>query len=277
MKNDVFLKNYFNNKNFIITTGITKEFVEMTLNWFESLKRLNLHENVMIFCFDKYDYTQFKNNKIPFVLIDTEISMDSIEEDSTVKQKFEILKYLTHLLKIDILYSDVDIVFFKNPIDKLLSLKKDNDLILSINYPVNLFVKKYGYINQTKNDITIENLTFNFFYFPYKGIQTSNIWEKVLENLIKIRNNFIDFKSIDNFLNIKIFLLSNLEFCNFSCMFDESYVNYYIKNCFLIHYNYRNYIEYFIPNIITTKNFNDLETVKNDKIKLMKLNNHWFI
>ena len=281
MSNDVFLKSNFSNKQFIITTGITKEFVEMTLNWFESLKRINLHQNVLVVCFDKYTYKELKDNDIPFIFIETEITIDTIEDDITIKKRFEILKYLIETLKVDLIYSDVDIVFFKNPIEKILKLKTNNDLILSVNYPVNLFIKRYGWGDQKiKNDITCNNLSFNFFYIPYKGIKTIKFWEDILKNIINIRHIREQFKtlnSINNFFGINIHLLSNIEFCNFSCVFNNFYKNYYFDNCYLLHYNYRHYIEYFNPFGKSFKDFNQLNMVKNDKIKLMKMNNHWYI
>ena len=312
LKGEDFLKENFKNKDFAITTFITNEYADMCLNWFENLKKIKLQDNCLIVCFDEKGYNVLKDKNIPCLLIESKIKMESIENFSTVKEKFELLSYIIKTLKKDVLYSDVDIIFFKNPIDRIkeISLNFKNSILINSNNPVKRFylllksnIDTFDYFEWCKMNVpelTHHFSSLNFLYIKFIENQTINFWENLLQNFNFIYKSVQQEKCVFDKNGMAPFFGSTFqklpvnEFPNFTYFLFDDIKQKIFENAYIVHYNYRDYVkmcydfslcfEFFnieIKDFIMHSPFSQSEfnsnLVKDHKIKMMKLNNHWFI
>jgi hypothetical protein len=280
-----FLDSYLENKDFFIFSLITDDFVDLAINWFLHLKKLNLNENCFLVCLNHNAYLKLKHINIPCIFYKTDISFQNIEQEETGKIKYEIAYFLYSHYKKDAIHSDVDIVFLKNPIDELKKQSENYDL-LGIN---NQNFKPIAFINNKDYELNIEkgweyNDFFNFCYFPYneKNITIANVAKNkmnILAQKVLAKTKQIDIYSQ---LDLKIKLLNPLYFSNWSYIKHNSIKNKIFENSYLVHYNFMDYDE--LPEIqnlykdtIFPKNENELIEKMLYKIILMKKNNHWLL
>ena len=268
-----FLKNYLKNKKYAYITYITVDFVEMTKNWYISLKNLNLHDQVLVVCFDELSYFWMKGNKIPSILLKANVNVDNIEEINSIIPKMWFFKYFSNNFKLDIIHTDVDIIYLKNPLETLQKSIKNFDVALCSN-------KEYNYsriLNKKYNNCEKEEVEpVNLFYVPYS--EKSNIlWDKIIEGLVYKRD--VDKNNKDGFIEVLLYNQMNIkylniyEFANCSCFNNSLLKNKILNSCYTLHYNYRQYKHLWQK----YENNENLLAVKDNKIQMMKDNNHWFI
>jgi hypothetical protein len=111
-------------------------YIKYILNLLSSLKNINLSHKLIIYCLDKQSVNFLKNNfnDINVKYIDNEYNVTDLTDFRTngwnkiVYYKLKIIK--ENLEKgYNVIFTDGDIVFLKNPIDYLKSQIKDYDML----------------------------------------------------------------------------------------------------------------------------------------------------
>jgi hypothetical protein len=291
-KGNDFLKSFLKNKEYIYITTVTHEFSEMTYNWFLSLKNINQEHLALVISLDEKCYNEMLKYNIPTVLLDVKIESNSnqyewIENEKSYKTIG--VHYIIKKYKINTIFSDVDIVFLKNPIERLKNEFTNCDLLVMSDRRFDPFLTEreesylkvvnynktqilnFGKTEQSKNgiknggfcyiDINKTNLkkledTYKVFY---KNSEYFEKFEKGTEagNLQTLSNKRYD----ECDLNVK--MLNCFEFVNGS-IWSIPYLKEKIKNdCYIVHYNYC---------YESTP-----ELLKDFKINWMKENNHWYV
>jgi hypothetical protein len=292
---DVFLKD----KSYIYITSLTKEFWDMGYNWVLSLKNINQDHLALIICLDIESYKELKNLNLNCVFLNTNIQKNITMNDWFENEKnYKIIGPIKIGKKynIDLIGSDTDIVFLKNPVEKLKKeivgydfitisdkrfdpflynreinkiklLNSDKKTVCDIGYCPQ--IKNgiangcFAYLNFSNKDLKEKNLNFFSVFVP-----NSNYYDEFYKTRSKDDTpEDLSLQSIVNYrykqLNMKVKILNCFEFVNGS-VWKIPYLKEKVKdNCYLIHYNFCDET--------------DPLTVKNDKIKWMKENNHWFL
>jgi hypothetical protein len=284
------LDRFITDKPTVIMTSTTCDFIEMLLNWYESLKRINLHNIVFAIALDTKSYNILQHNNIPCALIDAKI------ENTTAAQWIENAKRfkprgILHLYKkypINLIHLDTDIVFFKNFIPKLeqealgydmvmasdrrfdmYTIKRVKDRIITVNHDKTTvsdwglaeqakFGEKNGaimYLPQNTKEKNLEYLEKNTSEEMYKKFPIG-----VQEGSLQTISNS---KTLIEEAKIKINVLSVYDFPNGS-LWKVPYLRDQIKDtCYLVHYNFHSHAD---PKIRLT-----------EKIEAMKLSGHWYL
>jgi hypothetical protein len=295
IKNKNFLDNFLKDKKYIYTTTTTEYYVDMTYNWFLSLKNIKQEHLVLVGAIGEECFNKLKKLNIPSVLIDIDIGSNFLKSEwveNEKKIKLILPFYIFLKYKLNMFISDTDVFFNKNPylyiepyinenydlfimsdkrFDPFLPERKLNvqSLIstdkLCVDYCGPTAVQLYGEENG------------GFCFFNYK--------ETEREKIFNFFNGFIDGSHVKNKpkgdqsgclqtitnelfkkLNINTKLLNCYDFVNGS-IWSIEYLKQKIKDtCCMIHYNY-------------CKSVWDLNTIDNkiEKIKWMKENNHWLL
>lgn len=301
--NKKILDNFLKDKTYIYLTSITKEFKEMALNWYLSLKNIQSEHLALLVCADieSYEYLQ-SNNVRQCIYLDSNIQNNVTGEDWVENEKNFKLLGLYLVFKnydVDIIMSDVDIVFLKNPIDKLLSEVKDYDWVVMSDKRYIPFVpnrkQKSNYaVAQHKTEIYNqgiseyvlygeENAGFSFIPNPTapwrKKENSGNEKQEKINFLKTFQKNSTYYELFPKGIeegclqtivntkvketNLKVKVLSSFEFPNGS-VWKVPYIKEKIKNsCYIIHYNFCDYLE---P-----------AEVRKEKTNRMKRDGYWYI
>lgn len=289
-----FFNSFIINKDYIIVTIVTKEFCDMAINWFLSLKRIKEDDNSLVIALDDFSYKKLLKNKINCVFIDAKIkSNSSFSEWVENEKKIKVSCYYFLAIKypdIDIIMSDCDIFFVKNFIHKIRKEIVGYDYVVMSDRRFDPFVQSreknilkkisnnkkeilnFGEIEQSK--IGIQNGSFsllNLKNFKLKkrlsqcfrvlcgGSSYYKKYPKGKEDGCLQTVGF--FRAKEYGLRVKY--LNVFEFVNGS-VWKVPYLKERIKNkCYLVHYNY---VDECPPD----------ETYK-EKVKWMKENNHWLL
>lgn len=291
-----FLDNFLKNKSYIYLTSITKEYVTMTHNWFESLKNINSENLALVISLDNESYINLRKLNIPTVLLDLKITnneskQDWIENEKNVK--CIAANYIGSKYKIDIIHCDVDIIFLKDPfikIQEFVDQDDDIDMIFMSDRRFDKFInkrkinvqtivingnKEVQYCGPTAQQLYgEEDGGFVYVRFSKKSkllndflsvfYEKSSFYEKFPKNVEAGNLQTIFNARCKEFkLNVKKF--NCFEFVNGS-IWKIPYLKNKIKdNFYIVHYNF---VEPF-----------DLAPIplRDKKIQLMKDNNHWYI
>ena len=73
IKNENFLDNFIKDKPYLYITTTTDHYVDMTYNWFLSLKKINQEHLVLVAGIGEECYNKLQELKIPSLLIDFDI------------------------------------------------------------------------------------------------------------------------------------------------------------------------------------------------------------
>ena len=294
-----YIQNFLKNKSYVYITSLTKDFWEMGYNWFLSLEKINQEHLSLIICLDKESYFKLKKLNLNCVYLNTEIT-----ENNTMEEWFENEKnykiigpyQIAKKNNVDFIVSDVDIIFLKNPVEKLkkeligydfitisdkrfdpfLHNRKLNEITLLD--PEKTTTTNIGSCPQIKNGIANGCFSYLNLSNDISKQKILNFYSVFMPNS-KYYNNFyktrgkndtpedLSLQSIVNYrykqLNTKVKILNCFEFVNGS-VWKIPYLKQKVKdNCYLIHYNF-------------CDETNPL-TVKKDKIQWMKENDHWFV
>ena len=120
--NEDFLDSYVQDKNDLFTTCVTYEYADMTYNWFLSLKNIGLEGLAVIVALDKLAYDFFLERNLPCVFLDCKIKSNQTYDEWKVNEKYikvDAPFYIKTKYKKNIIHSEVDIIFLKNPLEKL--------------------------------------------------------------------------------------------------------------------------------------------------------------
>jgi hypothetical protein len=284
-----FLDSFTSNKTDIFITSITNEYSELAHNWFLSLKNINLNNLALVIALDEECYKYMLKNNIPSVYLNSEIKTNksTLEWKENEKEiKVDGPMFISKKYKLNLFYSEVDIIFLKNPIDKIKNeIDNNQDMICLSDKRFDVFypnrkpniishldknsgrINEYGESYQSKYGI----YNFGFSYIPYSQ-KNMNFWEKLTKNSDYIKkfpkfkeegnHQTILIKAINDF-NISVKTLNPFEFVN-GMIWNVPYLKNKIKNdCYLIHYN--------------GLDGNTPIESKNLKIKKIKENNHWYV
>lgn len=127
----MFSRNQFDGLHDIITTTVSDNYRELTLNWIANLGKFNLKDNIVIFCLDNDIYNCIlEQNVKAYKLLDNVVIGDRgdwIELEKHHKATGPIM--IMDMLHKNILFSDVDVIFLKNPLHYFQSI--DSDIIVT--------------------------------------------------------------------------------------------------------------------------------------------------
>jgi hypothetical protein len=305
-KGDDFLSTFLANKQLIYLTTITKEFNEVALNWYLSLKTIKADHLALIVCADPESYEYIQKQQIPCVFLDCNIQKNITGEQWIENEKNFKLRSLYIIFKhfdVDIVFSDVDIIFLKDPLAKFyqeleengpwdwlaMSDKKYSPFVIGRKRGHDVFVDKDDkteLINTGPTPQTLygeENAGFSFIPNPSSPCRKVGGYEQDKQRKIEFLETFLQGSSYyNNFprgteagclqtvvnqkakeTHLRVKKLSCFEFPNGS-VWSVPYIRKKIENeCYIVHYNFCEYL--------------DPLKVKEEKINRMKQFNHWYV
>jgi hypothetical protein len=290
-----FLAEYLKNRSYIYLSVITNEFAEMAHNWFISLKNINQHNNALVIALDRKCYDELLSYNIPCVFLDAGIKSNKSMSEWIENEKAFKMAGILHIVekyKMSFIYSDVDIVFLKDPTEKLKETIVGHDFVLMSDKRFDPFVTKrklnelieissdkkiilnHGQTHQSK--IGTDNAGFCYLEITpereesaKKFVDCYKVFYKdspYFENHDKgIETGDIQSLSIKRYKEsgLKLKVLNTFEFVNGS-IWKVPYLNKRVKDtCYIVHYNFTNE--------------GTPQEIKNNKIEWMKQNNHWYL
>jgi hypothetical protein len=251
-------------KGYAFVTTVTKEFVNFAINWHLSLKNIQEEENSIVVCLDTESYCALEKHNICCVLLEAKNITNNSRADWIENEKYYKAAgpyYLHKKYKLDIISSDTDIVFFKNPVELLKrEISEGNDLVVISDKRFDRFVpnrvkgriKMLDYDRRNVVDYGIQDQAkFGepngaFGYFPYTEKMTK-LWEVFFPNSEYLKQFPVGieagaaqtiFNKRLKELDIKCKVLSVLDFPNGS-VWQVPYLKEKIKNtCYIMHYNF---------------------------------------
>ena len=115
----------------IIATTINKVYLDLTKNWIANLKKFGLHDNIVVFCLDNSSYDNLKND-VTCILDNSGAGALSRAEWIEAEKHFKYLAPLNYVKKhkCNLLFSDVDVIFIKNPVDCIVDNNKNFDIVV---------------------------------------------------------------------------------------------------------------------------------------------------
>lgn len=285
-----FLKEYLKGKKNIFITTISKDFLDMTCNWFLSVK--NIKENSLVCALDEESYKELNLLNIPSVCLNVSIPKNLFYYDwEEYHKKYALVLHLylyKHFKGLNAISSDVDVFFIKNPIKKLEKENKGYDFTTMSDKRFDPFLSKrqpdiLKKINKDGDKILNFGLTpqkkygiINGGFSYFDTTKTSNL-NLIADSAEKLINEELDaypkgteegtlqniYNKIIKEKNFNVKILNAFEFVNGSIIQVPYLKEKVINNAFLFHYNF----------ISPDTSLN----MKNKKIKLMKENGHWFL
>jgi len=298
-----FLIRFLKDKQYIYLTSVTHEFCDMTLNWFLSLANIGSSHLALVVCLDEKSYKFMQTHGIPCVYLNCKIESNDTGEDWIENEKKYKLLGLYIIYKnydIDCILADVDIIFLKDPIDKIKSeLSTEWDWVVMSDREHNSFLanrQRGRSIEVTKNKTNTvdcgptaqslygeQNGGFAYIYNYSTSKQLGRNPEEDVNNRLQFMRDFheksdyykkfptcieagclqtiVNQKTKELKLNIKT--LSCFEFVNGS-IWRVPYLREKIQNsCYLVHYNFCDFL--------------DPYKVLKEKTNRMKKFNHWYI
>lgn len=278
--------------DYIVVTGVTKHFAKITYNWYESGKQVGISDAMCIFALDNEAHDYLESKGVPvfrWYNSDPDPNNNRAEWiELEKKYKFIIpLEVSVKLLKkkfINVILSDTDIVFLKNPIHKL---KQE---ITGCNFAC-ITDKRFDFFNtkrQKDKIITVQEKK----YIKEWGTTDQSLYGEIngafgcfpgTDQNLKFLNNFLDPQIIERFPkgveagaaqtmfntllkehSIKTKILNPFEFPNGS-IWEVPYLRKeIIDKAYLVHYNF------------ISKDY-DYELFPEKKIIKMKEDGFWLV
>jgi len=261
-----FLYEYLSNKEDIIFTFVISETFDMAHNWYLHLKKINLQEYSFLICLDEESYNKCKQLNLPSVLYKTNIKGEFSLSQSDISIIFNIMNFMYNTYKKNILFANTDIIFLKNPFQKLKS-----DLF---NYDIgmikNKLCKALSFINN--NNFSLEDIWYKqslkFFYLKYNKSIAHTFLNFMNDYLIDVFNNTI----------IKTKYLNSYEFPSIYYITGNDFLKQKILDiCYILSYEIKTDTNYMLNyGYMVDENNNEVSHLEFKKI-LMKQNNHWLL
>jgi hypothetical protein len=265
----------------VICTTVSSNYLELTLNWIENLKKFKLEDKIVIFCIDENIHNKLKHIVKCFLInkkIDIKNRGDWIEAEKT----FKCLAPLNYAkeTKCNLLLSDVDVVFLKNPLYEFKKRSTGIDFVTTSDKRYNVF----NFKRQKNKIISVDNEVIDWGYtdqYKFGDINGSVGYFNYSESCVKSVEKIFSNKNIETYpkniengaaqtifnkelkkVNLKVKILSVFEFANGSILNVDYLKKKALDSAIGLHYNFCNpdpYIGY---------------TEKIDKIKK---DGYWFI
>lgn len=271
-------------------------YKKLTINFIESLKKINLEKDLIVYTTCDKTLNHFKKYypEINSVLLESNITNNKIIYGKKNWKEINFLKFkaiLIHLEKgEDVLYSDGDIVFIRNPFEYLKQNLGENELLIQ-NDNKNILCCGFYYIKSNKNTIkflkpaNLDNYEHDQDYFnknkdkikykllPLDLFPNGRYFAKNKYKLLQIKdlNNYSICSKINNkfpflihfnwtLFDFKFKLMNRYNF-NYYYERKNTKLKIYVNNrsnlispeLFLLNYNYDNYKD-FIHKIFFPKN-----------------------
>lgn len=282
--------NFISNKKDVLITSTTIEFIDMLLNWYESLKNINLHNLAFAVALDKESYNILQSKNIPSALINSQIKNNTAGDwiENAKKFKPKAVLHIYENYAVNLIHLDTDIIFFKNFIPKLTEEAENYDMVMASDRRFD----PYTYERQKDKIITVDNdkktvsdwglaeqAKFGrkngaVMYLPAStkrqvlNYLKKNTSEEMYSKFPKgVQEGSLQTISNDKTLleetGINIKVLSVYDFPNGS-LWKIPYLREHIKDsCYLVHYNFHSHA--------------DPKDRFIEKISAMKQHGHWYL
>jgi len=265
----------------IICTTVSNNYLELTLNWIENLKKFKLEDKIVVFCIDEQIYNALKNI-VKCFLINKNLDIKSRGDWIEAEKAFKCLAPLNYVkeAKCNLLLSDVDVVFLKDPLHEFKKRSIGVDIVTTSDKRYNVFNLK----RQKNKIITVDNEIIDWGYtdqYKFGEINGSVGYFNYSESSVKSIEKIFSCKNIKTYpkniengaaqtifnkelkkVNLKVKILSVFEFANGSILNVDYLKKKALDSAIGLHYNFCNpdpYIGY------------------NEKIDKIKKDGYWFI
>jgi len=266
-KGNAFIRQFVTGKTDIIFTNISYRYIEMAKNWYAHLARLNLSTQAIVICFDIVAYQAMLDSQIPAVFVDQE----AVAQNHTfLKELFiynhQIAKVLTYLylcktfIDVNFIYTDVDMIFLKSPINKL---KQE----LTDDYDACIYVERDYSDSVYNHDMVTDHIAVGGLVVCI----SNSCWDKIIKNIkpFNMSDPAIGIKEYGMNLGVKFKLLNAFEFTT-SDVWKQDHMRKLLRSiCIAIHYT--------MPAEVDDLNDTELTDQIQHKINLMKQHNHWLL
>lgn len=250
--------------DYVFVTTLSDDFIVFGANWFKSLQKINEHENCVVVCLNKPGYNALRSLNIPAVLLEVQNFINRDRSDWIEIEKYYKAAgpvYIAHKYKKDIIFSDADIAFYKNPVSKLKEeIANGNDIVVVSDkrFDPHVVGRKKGRLvmldwdKKSTTDYGPQDQALYgepngaFGYFPCSEraislmgvLSPSSDYTKAFPVGIEAGAAQTIFNKRLKELNIKLKVLSVFEFPNGS-VWKVPYLREKIQNdCYLVHYNF---------------------------------------
>ena len=266
----------------VIATTVSSNYFELTLNWIENLTKFKLKDKIVIFCIDQTIYNLLKT-KVQCYLVNKEIDIKNRGDWIEAEKTFKCLAPLNYVkeLPCNLLLSDVDVVFLKNPLDEFKNKSTGFDIVTTSDKRYDKFNLKREankIISAENNKIIDWGYTDQYKFGEINGsVSYYNYSETCLDSLKKIFSN----ETIESYpkniedgaaqtifnkeykkVSLKVKVLSVFEFANGSILNVDYLKKKALDSAIGLHYNFCNsdpYIGYI------------------EKVDKIKKDGYWFI
>jgi len=263
----------FSSNKKIILTFITGEYNLLLLNWYKHLEKIGIEKNVIVVCLDKTAYAYVTNLKIPSLLIDqNEVVKSDCEYVSLLKkmyvEKHHICKalfagYFATKYNIDVIHSDIDMIFLKDPFERL-------ENIIDNRYDMG------AYMDLSYSELTYripkDKGGFGFVAFYIASTWFFKLMHHLKHNPLMLDDDNVGIDIVEKYYSdIKINRLNSFLFTNYSIWSVPEVYNNIKKICYCVHYNTSENTWACNMTENKIKNRNDI------KIERMKHYGHWLL
>jgi hypothetical protein len=253
-------------KKLVYFTAINKLYKEMALNWYLHLKsHVNCDdEAIIILCFDIESYNWLNSKQIECVYLDirqthTWNNVSIINNFFKIKHhvgKYVFGEHLSSNYNVEVVYLDVDMLVLRPVINyfyKILSKSKADTCAIT---------------NKSYSDIVSKASDCN-----YGGVciyYTKNVFNKINSNSKYFNlDNIASLKDVKNKFGLNIIELSPFFFPSQKLWELSFFTNNFRKGCYIVHYDTHLNVNDKTPGLLTT--------IIDNKISLMKKNDHWLV
>jgi hypothetical protein len=266
----------------IICTTVSNNYLELTLNWIENLKKFKLKDKIVVFCIDEQIFNKLKNVVTCF-LINKELSIKNRGDWIEAEKTFKCLAPLNYVKEspCNLLLSDVDVVFLKNPLDEFKNKSVGFDIVTTSDKRYDKFNLKrhtnkiistehnriidWGYTDQYK----FGEINGSVSYCNYSKSGLKSLQKIFSDKTIKSYPKHIEDGAAQTIFNkeykkvsLKVKVLSVFEFANGSILNVDYLKKKALDSAIGLHYNFCNsdpYIGYI------------------EKVDKIKKDGYWFI
>jgi hypothetical protein len=263
MNKEFFEKLSKENKDLIFSIA-SKEYKYMAHNWFLHLKKIGLEDQSIVMCsdFDTVNYLKENNVNCMFFADDLEntVKIEQINKFYNLNHEMYLVLIVESLFKkynFNLLLSDVDMIFLKNPLPYF-----NNELMKNFD--------GYFYQNIDRNETSIENKKIfgNIVFFTKKSFFKI---QNAIQSIETLDMENLDIQGISNIFNLNLKVLNNYLFCH-SSLIETKNVDLLLKDTiYCIHYS-----DMEINGFLKQIDYN-LNASISKKINLMKKHNNWLI
>lgn len=261
-----FIHGFVAGKTDIIFTNISYKYIEMAINWYAHLSKINLATQAIVICFDAVAYQAMLHERIPAVFVDQDVvAADCVALKEYFKHNHQVAKVLTYYYlcktysSINFVYTDVDMVFLKSPIDKLKREIKNYDACVYVERDYSDCVYDHEMV---KNYNTVGGLVICL---------SKDYWDKVFKNIkpFNMSDPTIGIKEYSLNLGVNFKLLNAFEFTTAE-IWKQEHMRKLLRNiCIAVHYT--------MPAEVDDLTDSELTEQIQQKINLMKQHNHWLL